>query len=161
MTGGLVDSILTPGRTQSDDLTAGKFITNTQHCRLVTRVMMWRHDYSTLATEILQIGSKNDQWQVGRMTQHWHLTNDTLQIGDMSDQRNRMTGWLNTGTWHLAHDALQIGNKWPEWLDDSTLTPDTWHMAPDTWHLTPDTWNVTCGGGWTFSQNVISLALAV
>ena len=29
------------------------------------------------------------------------------------------------------------------------------------WHVTRDTWHMTCLGGWTFSQNLSSLALTV
>ena len=29
------------------------------------------------------------------------------------------------------------------------------------WHVTYDMWHVTCDGGWTFSQNLISLAITV
>ena len=46
------------------------------------------------------------------------------------------------------------------------MTPDLWHLERDTWyvtrdmwHMTHDMWHVTHGGGWTFSQNVSSLAL--
>ena len=36
-----------------------------------------------------------------------------------------------------------------------------WHVTHAMWHVTRDTWHVTCLGGWTFSQNVTSLALTV
>ena len=36
------------------------------------------------------------------------------------------------------------------------MTPDKWHLTCDTWHVTCDMWHMV--GGWTFSQNVSSLA---
>ena len=41
------------------------------------------------------------------------------------------------------------------------VTCDMWHVTCDTWHVTNDMWHVTRLGGWTFSQNVSSLALTV
>ena len=35
---------------------------------------------------------------------------------------------------------------------------DMWNLICDTWHMTWETWLVTCGGGWTFSQEFSSLA---
>ena len=41
------------------------------------------------------------------------------------------------------------------------MTGDRWHMTGERWHLTSDTWHMTHIVGWTFSQNVSSLALPV
>ena len=43
----------------------------------------------------------------------------------------------------------------------SHVTHDTWYMTHDTWHMTCNLWHVTCCGGWTFFQNLRSLALLV
>ena len=36
-----------------------------------------------------------------------------------------------------------------------------WHMTCDIWRVTRDMWHETCCGGWTFCQNLSSLALTV
>ena len=41
------------------------------------------------------------------------------------------------------------------------MTCDMWHITCDTWHVTCDMQHVTCCGGWTFSQNVSSLAFTI
>ena len=40
------------------------------------------------------------------------------------------------------------------------VTCDRWHMTHDTGHMTHEIWHMTQCVGWTFSQNVNSLALA-
>ena len=70
----------------------------------------------------------------------------------------------------FKHKKIIISNIW---LDKNLTTvfkiqkkSDTWHVTWIMWHvtcdmvhMTYDMWNVTHGGGWTLSQNVISLAL--
>ena len=99
------------------------------------------------------------KWSHGVYTNNfgWKKFNfNNSKIGSTWPRNLCATDWPN--------HVVQKEKKKKKWH----VTPDTWHLTCETWHLTPDMrhvtcdmWNVTHGGGWTFSQNLSSLALTL
>ena len=83
-----------------------------------------------------------------------HLTNILVRI--YSEQFIKLDGVGPVDNKHSTDKFHHFVQK-----EKEKLTHDIWHLTCDMQHMTHNMWHVTCCGGWTFSQNVSSLALQV